>query len=308
MPTLKQLAPEREYWTTLRDYLHSPAYWLRLAACDNQADIATKIEEGPKDTGAYNLEPVSPDVLPHPAGIQLYQSQDLHVLNREKDWRRGPAKVSTWDGSTFYFLGCQQGSRNAATQQISNASLDAIRAQLKFMEAHIRGPGAAPLEGIPQVCGLVMDSPISQEVPGPLPQKLHQSNKARNSEQRIAGILLTWIPQGKTLVQIVPALANLNEVEVKTKIRAWTAVIGTAIKHLHRNGVYLGGREDWYYLNQYTVLIDAHWHPWLDVSHASWAVDVSSEEAEAGKHRDALALIRLLVDWLPHQVAQKRAV
>jgi hypothetical protein len=89
MPTLNELAPNREYWTTLHDYLHTPAYRLRLFASGPQSDIVAKIEDGPTNTGAYELEPVSQDKLPQPADIQLCRRQDLHVLNREKDWRRG---------------------------------------------------------------------------------------------------------------------------------------------------------------------------------------------------------------------------
>jgi hypothetical protein len=62
----------------------------------------------------------------------------------------------------------------------------------------------------------------------------------------------------------------------------------------------------WRYLNQYTVLVDAHMQPWLDVSYASWKADVSAEEAEAGDTADGLALVHLFVDWLPQEVAKAR--
>jgi hypothetical protein len=297
MPTLNELAPNREYWTTLHDYLHTPAYRLRLFASGPQSDIVAKIEDGPTNTGAYELEPFSQDKLPQPADIQLCRSQDLHVLNREKDWRRGPQKVSTKDGSVFFFLGCQRGSRDARTQQISNRSLDAIRAQLKLMDTH---DGAIPPEGIPQVHGIVTDGSTVQDHPGPSP---HQ---AGGSEQRTAGILLTWIPQGKNLVESVPLLAALDEGETKLKIQAWTERIGGAIKYLHEKGVFLGGRADWRYLNQYSVFVDAHGQPWLDVSYASWVADASAEEAKEGDTADAVALTHLFVDWLPEEVAKKR--
>jgi len=298
MPTLTQLAPEREYWTTLYDYLHTPAYRLRLLASGPQSKVIAKVEEGPTDTGAYELEPVAHQTLPQPAGIQFYRSQDLHVLNREKDWRRGPQKVSAKDGSVFFFLGCQRGSRDAKTQQISNRSLSAIRAQLKLMETH---RDASPPESIPQVYGIVTDS---SPVEGHPRSALRHADR---SEQHIAGILLTWIPQGKNLVQTVPALATLDETEAKLKIRAWMERIGGAIKYLHKKGVFLGGREHWRYLNQYTVLVDAHMQPWLDVSYASWKADVSAEEAEAGDTADGLALVHLFVDWLPQEVAKARS-
>jgi hypothetical protein len=297
MPTLDQLAPDREYWTTLYDYLHTPAYRLRLLTSSPQSEVVAKVEEGPTDTRAYELEPVASQTLPQPAGIQLYRSHDLRVLNREKDWRRGPQKISTKDGNVFFFLGCERGSRDAKTQQISNRSLNAIRAQLKLMETH---RGASPPEGIPQVCGIVTDSFSIEGYSG------SALSHADGSEQHIAGILLTWIPQGKNLVQTVPSLAALDETEVKLKIRAWIERVGGAIKYLHNKGVFLGGREDWRYLNQYTVLVDAHMQPWLDVSYASWKADVSAEEAEAGDTADGLALVHLFVDWLPQEVAKAR--
>ena len=298
MPTLKQLAPDRQHWTTLHDYLHTPAYRLRLLASEPQSEIIAKIEEGPTYTGAYELEPVSHQTLPQPAGIQIYRSQDLHVLNREKDWHRGPQKVSTEDGNVFFFLGCQRGSRDARTQQTSNRSLDAIRAQLKLKETH---RGTSPPEGIPQVHGIVTDSFSIEEHPG---ASLHHVPGV--SEQRIAGVLLTWIPQGKNLVQSIPALAALDETDAKLKIRAWNERIGGAIRYLHEKGVFLGGRKDWRYLNKYTVLVGAYGQPWLDVSYASWMVDVTGDEAEAGDAADAEALVHLFVDWLPQEVAKKR--
>jgi hypothetical protein len=127
------------------------------------------------------------------------------------------------------------------------------------------------------------------------------------SEQRIAGILLTWIPQGKNLVQTIPALAVLGETEAKLKIRAWIERIGDAIKYLHKKGVFLGGRDAWPYLNRYTVLVDAQGQPWLDVSYASWMADVSADEAKAGDTADTEALVHLFVDWLPQEVAKKRS-
>jgi hypothetical protein len=60
---------------------------------------------------------------------------------------------------------------------------------------------------------------------------------------------------------MVPALVALDETEAKLKIRAWNERIGGAIRYLHEKGVFLGGREDWRYLNKYTVLVDAHGQP-----------------------------------------------
>lgn len=298
MPTLEQLAPDRKYWTTLHDYIHTPAYHLRLFASGPQSQVEARIEDGPADTGAYELEPVSRDRLPLPAGIHFYRSQELHVLNRETDWRQGPHKVSTRNGDVFFFLGCQRGSRDARTQQISNRSLDAIRAQLKLMETHA---GATPPEGIPQVHGIVTDSSSVKDHPG---SSMHQAD---GSEQRIAGILLTWISQGKNLVETIPALAALDGHEANLKVQAWITRIGGAIEYLHNKGIFLGGRTDWRYLNQYTVLVDSQGQPWLNVSYVSRMADVSAEEAKEGNEADVVALNHLFGDWLPEEVAKKRS-
>lgn len=304
MATLDQLAPKREHWTTLRDYLHTPAYHLRLMASDQRTEILTKIEEGPTDTGAYELSPVPRDQLPLPASLPLYDSKDLHVLNREKDWRQGPTKVSTSNGSVFFFLGCETETRNAVSKQVSNPSLDAIRAQLRVLEAQIIDPSATSPENLPQVCGAVTDSSILEAPSQPLPKEEGQT--AASSEQRMAGLLLTWIPRGKTLAQTVQTLAESNEVDVESNTQAWKARIETALDHLHQSGVYLGGRDDWSFLNQYTILIDAHGNPWLNPQYASSAADVSTEEAAMGMKQDRQALVDLFEEWLPAEVAQKR--
>lgn len=304
MPTLDQLAPKREYWTTLCDYLHTPAYRLRLIASDQRTEILTKVEEGPTDTGAYELSPVPEYQLPLPASLPLYDSKDLHVLNREKDWRQGPAKLSTSNGSVFFFLCSETETRNAVSKQVSNASLDAIRAQLRVLEAQTRDPSAIPPRNLPQVCGAVTDRSISEKPSETLPRE--QGQDASSSEQRIAGLLLTWIPRGKTLAQTVQTLAESDQVDVESNTQAWKAGIGTALDHLHQSGVYLGGREDWSYLNQYTVLINAHGSPWLSPQYASSAADTSTEEAEAGMEQDRQALVDLFEEWLPAEVAKKR--
>jgi hypothetical protein len=305
MPTLIELAPKREYWTTLRDYIHTPAYRLRLIASDDRTEILTKVEEGPTDTvaGAYELKPASKDKLALPTKVKLYQSSDLHVLNREKDWRQRPAKVSTPDGTAFFFMACEGDTRDSMTAPLKNRSLDAIRAQLKFMEA-LTGQSSVLPGNIPQVCGIVVDDSASDESPGSLPQEGTQDSAS--SEQQIAGLLLTWIPRGKTLAQTAQALAKSDDIDIEAKSQAWKSRIGTALGYLHQSGVFVGGREDWAYLNQYTVLIDGHDEAWLNVSYNAQTADVSAEEAETVMKRDEQALVKLFEEWLPEEVAKKR--
>jgi hypothetical protein len=305
MPTLTELAPKQEYWTTLRDYIHTPAYRLRLIASDDRTEILTKVEEGPTDTGAYELKPASKDKLALPANVQLHQSSDLRVLNREKDWRQRPAKVSTPDGTVFFFMGCEGDTRDSKTAPLKNRSLDAIRAKLKFMEA-LTGHSSAILPGnIPQVCGIVADDSAPDGSHGSLPQDSGQDSAS--SQHDIAGLLITWIPRGRTLAQTVQSLAGSQDIDIEAKSQAWKSRIEAALGYLHHSGVFVGGRDDWAYLNQYTVLIDGHGEAWLNVSYNSQAADMSAEEAEVGMERDEQALVKLFEEWLPEEVTKKRS-
>ena len=133
MPALQRLAPDREYWVTLRDYLHTPAYGLRLFAAGDGETIETRVEEGPFDTGAYGLVPVSQAELPVPSDLPRYSSSDLRVLDQEKDWRQKPSKVCDPSGRVFVFEGCEQSTRHNPGGQIYNTSLDRIRARLQTL-------------------------------------------------------------------------------------------------------------------------------------------------------------------------------
>jgi hypothetical protein len=203
MPTLNQLAPKREHWTTLHEYLHTPAYNLRLHASDSQAEIQTRIEKGPWDTAAYNLAPLSKDRLEIPDSIQRYQAKDIRVLNRDKDWRRGPEKLTTSDGAVyFFFLGCQQDTRETPTSRVMNSSLDTIRARLRDMGVLAREPGTAPLEAKRQVCGVVMDSSSSEDPSAPFSQDSGQG--IVGGDECVAGLLLRWVPREDKVIEKMP--------------------------------------------------------------------------------------------------------
>jgi len=70
--------------------------------------------------------------------------------------------------------------------------------------------------------------------------------------------------------------------------------------------VHVGGRKAWRYLNQYTVLVDVHGQPWLDMSYIPWMANLSSEDAKAVDMADIVAYEHLFVDWLPGEVAKIR--
>lgn len=299
MPILRQLAPERVYWTTLRDYLHTPAYQLKLMKSSPGNEITVEVQEGPTDTGAYGLVPVSHDRLTLSSEIPRYRSEDLTVLNKDQDWRHKPEKVSTPDGQSFFFLGCEQDVRSMPSRQMSNPSLDAIRTKLKLREALAGNPDVHWPDGIPHMHGVVMDDPKAEAATDP------SGPETTGTENTIAGILLTWVSRGKTLDRTVRELTETQETQIDNKTKVWRSRLEQTVEQLHHNGVFLGGRDDWLYLNQHTVLIDADGDSWLNTSRPSLVADVSVEQAEAGMVADRKAVVDLFESWLPGERAKK---
>lgn len=307
MPMLRQLAPKQDYWITIRDYVHTPAYKLRLKTSKDQVSIETVIEDGPTDSGAYELSPVPMETLSPPPHLQDYQSSQLHVSGKEKNWRQRPSKVALPDGRQLFFLGCERGSRDANTKQLSNSSVDAIRAQLRLSEFGATLSTDNWPSALPRVCGLVTDksdqSPPENQTGRLQEGQQHKGHEA--SEQRIAGILLTWIPHGKKLATIAQD-SSASQVPhlIKTSSR-WKEAIDQALAFLHNHGVFVGGRADWSYVNQYSVLIDDSNQAWLNVSQLSSASGIEPEDAQAGMAMDVTAVASLFGKWFPEELARK---
>ncbi|KAM0696694.1 hypothetical protein Q7P36_003943 [Cladosporium allicinum] len=189
MPTLKRLAPDREYWTTLRNYIHTPRYTLRLVASEDRASIETRVEDGPVDcgTGAYGLTTVSRDTFSLPEDLQTFQSGELRVLDMETgDWRRRPAKVELEGGSMFEFLACERdfdnGMRDASAV---DSSVGYIRTRLERMQATVGDPEAQSL------CGVVLDQPPWTS--SAISKGGDRIEEAKDQEQWVAGLLLSWV-------------------------------------------------------------------------------------------------------------------
>jgi hypothetical protein len=187
MPALQRLAPDREYWATLQDYIHTPRYTLRLVASGDRAGIETRVEDGPVDcgTGAYGLTPVSRDMFSLMGDLQTFQSSELRVLGMdEHDWRRRPAKVCLGDGRVFEFLACERdldnGMRDASAV---DSSVGHIRTRLERFRDEMK---ASKETGGVHVCGVVLDC-----VP------LTCGSKDEGQEQRVAGLLLPWASKDK---------------------------------------------------------------------------------------------------------------
>jgi hypothetical protein len=179
MPALQRLAPDREYWTTLRDYIHTPRYTLRLVASGNRAGIETGVEDGPVNcgTGAYGLTTVSRDTFSLPEDLQTFQSSELRVLDMG-DWRRRPAKVCLADGRVFSFLACER--------DLDNGVRDASAVDSSV--GHIRSRLENYLDETEGVCGVVLDC---------LPLTCGATSKDEGQEQRVAGLLLPWASKDK---------------------------------------------------------------------------------------------------------------
>jgi hypothetical protein len=190
MPILQRLAPDREYWTTLRDYLHTPRYTLRLVASEDRAGVDTKVEDGPMDcgTGAYGLATVPRDTFSLPKDLPTFQSSELLVLDMEKgDWRRRPTKVSLEDGRVFEFLACERdfdnGSREASDVGVS---VGYIRTRLERLQSETDDSEEQ------EVCGVVLDcSPFGSGAT----LKDDGVEEADGQEQRIAGLLVSLVPR-----------------------------------------------------------------------------------------------------------------
>jgi hypothetical protein len=192
MPTLQRLAPGYEYWTTLRGYLHTPVYRLRLVASENHSSIETKVEEGPSQEGAYELAPASMDTFSLPAVLPTFQSSELCVLDMNKDWRQPPAKVCLKDGRVFSFVGCERGAgRGGRDAPIVNHSIDYIRARLEKWQDKKNGP-----EETQGVCGIVLDH--SRSVSNSASKDGDPVRETDGQEQRVAGILLPWVSKEET--------------------------------------------------------------------------------------------------------------
>jgi hypothetical protein len=189
MPTLQRLSPDREYWTTLRDYIHTPRYTLRLVASEDRASTEARIEDGPVDcgTGAYGLTTVSTDMFSLPEGSPTFQSSELRVLNMDMgDWRRRPAKLVLEDGRVFEFLACEGFDNGMRDASAVDASVGHIRTRLEKMQDQHRD-----LEETQEVCGVVLD--CSSFTSSAALNGGYQVKGAKGQEERIAGLLLSWV-------------------------------------------------------------------------------------------------------------------
>ncbi|KXT18529.1 hypothetical protein AC579_2254 [Pseudocercospora musae] len=291
MDLLRELAPEKEYWLTLDDYLHCPAYKLKIKAIPGKDAVEIEVIEGSKLTGAYNMAPAPfEDCHPGSNDLPTFRSADLVVLDKDQDWRQPPHKVQTPDGKVYYFKACEQSAMHMPDKKVVNHSLDAIAAHLSIYELML-GQYLEPLQGVLTFQGLVTCDCIDVG-----------KHEVQMGKAGIAGILLPWIAKGKTLFELCRDADEAGKSKILAKKDEWKLQAKAAVEGLHDRGVFLGGRKDWAYLNYHTVMMDADDRAWLTAGLLSVAEDAKGAASE-GVERDDGAVEELFEEWLPAQVS-----
>ena len=89
------------------------------------------------------------------------------------------------------------------------------------------------------------------------PRAKHQ-NQRRHDETLVAGILLAYIKNSKTLAELLKPGSHKPTADQKEK---WKKQIMKAVDFLHGQHITIGGRggeNAWHYINQHTVIIAAN--------------------------------------------------
>ncbi|EME85547.1 uncharacterized protein MYCFIDRAFT_82709 [Pseudocercospora fijiensis CIRAD86] len=292
MELLRELAPaEKEYWSSLDDYLHCPGYKLRIKAVSGKDAVEVEVAEGPKLTGAYNMAPAPfEDYHAGSNDLPTFCSTDLVVLDKEQDWRQPPQKVQAPDGKIYFFKACEQSAMHMPDQKVVNHSLDAIAAHLSIYELML-AQDFEPLQGVLTFQGLVTCDCVDVG-----------KHEVEMGKAGIAGILLPWTAKGRTLFEICRDADDTGKARILAVKDDWKMQVEMAVGGLHERGVFLGGRKDWAYLNYHTVMIDADDRAWLTAGLLSVAED-AKQAAREGCEQDVRAVNQLFEEWLPAQVS-----
>ena len=240
MPLLKELAPEKEHWTTLEDYLHTPSYELKVVAGGEDADAMAAVIAGPFGKPAYESWPCLEKKLEHLSkGIPRFQVKDLVVLGKEKDWRRPPEKVITEDGQVYWFCPCQDTAHFVTYDIWYNNSFDTINASSRLSDMAIPGLNIPHLEGV--VVTNPYEDPGKDEEKWFKNQPGHEENDAgTKSEYLVAGVLLTYLNNAKTLADVLKA--NTDHALSSVQKENWQKQITDTVQKLHESSVTFVGR------------------------------------------------------------------
>lgn len=307
LSTLQEINPVKPHWISLRDYLHTPAYHLKLVADNAGTDgVRGVVTKGPDSVGAYEFQPTATfKNMPHT--IPKHSSSDLFVLDKEVNWRMPPHKVRTTDGLIYYFKACEKSSTQVETGEEANGSLDSIESHLRLYKyGQEKGDSYATRRSL--VVGIVTDIASASDESDPAAGQ-HDKN---TSQTLLAGILLsspTSSSHTQTLGDVIEQTETADDI-LAEKIRRWRTQIEEDVARLHSLGIYWGGREDWFYINPYTVLIDA------ESGDASLSLDTalflhdddtkSKESLTKLTDMDNSAIENLFEKWLPEELSETR--
>lgn len=279
LPVLRELAPSDRQWKTLEDHLRTPTYDLKMVTVDDDA-VAT-ITSGPVEVPSYehHLVPVS-ELAPLPEHVRRYQARDLIVLGQEKNWRSPPKTVQSPAGDTFDFMACNKRAKDMSSGVVSNASANRINAYSRLYSTTSDSlPSSSPSDepwrpgvNIPKLKGIVVSGASGEfedwDLEGDLlmdPEQ-EQGSKIRPkpAEPQVAGILMSQIPEVRTLAETQKIMATATNLPSTSDIanakEKWKTQLTAAVQYLHDHGITVGGRNSdpqssWYYINQYTVHI-----------------------------------------------------
>lgn len=306
--TLQRLAPNKAYWVTLRDYLHTPSYTLRLVTNREQNEIDAEVIEGPEEKGAYSFQPVSTGAFRNmPDDIKHFASGNLVVLEKEENWKVPPQKVRTPDGQVCFFKACKQSTTSVETGEVTNKSLDNIEIYLKFSKywQRLRNVDVATT---PTVLGIVTDmssgssrSLSAGQIPHAVP------SESGISETLVAGILLSSIVHGQSLAKVTKGAERIAIDTAIEQSRRWKTQIEDKIAQFHSAGIYWGGETDHFNLNQHTILIDAEGRASPDIDMATLGDGGASEDLRTrGITMDTKAVETLFEEWLPNELSKRK--
>ncbi|OKL59082.1 hypothetical protein UA08_05711 [Talaromyces atroroseus] len=313
MATLQRLAPVGPYWITLSDYFHTPSYDLKLVTDRESGNVYGKVTNGPKEQAAYGFQTISAAAFRNmPKDIPHYASSDLVVVDRAENWKVPPRKVRTVDGHVYFFKACERSSTSLETGEVTNAALNSIEVCLKLFKYSQVSHSAWAAER-PTVLGIVTDTSAapsgsaSEYQVAPEHAVQASQHEAGMTETLVAGILLPPIPRGQTLAEVTEQVERMTLDTAIDQSRLWKSQIEKEVALMHSLGIYWGGREDWFYINQHTILVDAKGQASLDLGVAS-SVNGSVSEglATRGFAMDTKAVDAVFEEWLPTELSNRK--
>ena len=128
----------------------------------------------------------------------------------------------------------------------------------------------------------------------------------------VAGILLsspTSSSHTQSLADVI-AQSETTTADFTEKTQQWRSQVEEDVSRLHELKIYWGGREDWFYINQHTVLIDAEsGEAYLSLHTATFLDDDATNQEKSTKlaEMDKSAIEILFEKWLPGELSGKKS-